>query len=175
MKNVLAPPPPRRAPTPTHIKQSKGAAVTGICAYCAHASYVTGALSTPRGGGCLRCVRGAGRVIPQPLHQPAAAAIPHGEEVNLSRRGRAAAPRSAKICAENCSFMQRAAWRPSATRDIPPVNIFIVHQHPPCELLLHSRSADPAAHPADVWVKMTLLNEQVEVLLGFFSQARWDT
>lgn len=130
-----------------------------------------GALSTPRGGGCLRCVRGAGRVIPQPLHQPAAAAIPHGEEVNLSRRGRAAAPRSAKIRAENCSFMQRAARRPSATRDIPPVNIFVVHQHA-CELLLHSRLADPAAHRADVWVKMTLLNEQVEGFGFFFSPSQ---
>lgn len=47
MKNVLAPPPPAMvAPCPnasrlTHIKQSKGAAVTGIGAYRAHASYVT--------------------------------------------------------------------------------------------------------------------------------------
>lgn len=120
-------------------------------------------MSTLRGGGSLPCVEGAGRVIPQPLHQPPAAAIPHAEEVNLSGKGRAAALRPAKICAENCFLMQGAA-----SRDVLPL-----HVH------LWCISGDPAHASPRVWVKMTFLtflNELVEVgFFLFFSQAGRET
>lgn len=116
MKNVLAPPPrhgcavPQRVASDPHKTVQRSGGHRHRCLPCTRI-ICHSALSTLRGGGSLRCVKGAGRAIPQPLHQsPAdaatAGAIPHGEEANLSCKGGAAALRSAKMCAEACFFMQ---------------------------------------------------------------------
>lgn len=116
MKNVLLPPHrhcrtvPQRAASDPHKTVQRSGGHRHRCLPCTRI-ICHSALSTLRGGGSLRRVKGAGRAIPQPLHQsPAAAAatgaIPHGEEANLSCKGGAAALRSAKMCAEACFFMQ---------------------------------------------------------------------